>query len=115
MEIKKTALNWWVDTNKFDSITDNLKAFTNGKQTAILAPENMLQLIQDVYREHFSNFQNHFVLKQNLVEDVGVEIRQDSTIKKEHECARRGISEVENQIKRSYVFSKNGSENSPIY
>lgn len=90
----------------FDSITNHLKTFTDGKQTAILAPENMLQLIQDVYRANFSESNCHFVITQNYVEDVALETRQDLIVKKEHERAHRGISEVENQIRRSYFFPK---------
>lgn len=41
-----------------------------------------------------------------MVEDVISETRQDTIIRKEHERAYRGISEVENQIKRSYFFPK---------
>lgn len=85
-------------------ITESLKEFHNGKQTAILAPENTLQLIQEVYREHFSDASSHFVITQNMVEDVTSELRQDALVRKEHETAHRGIQEVEKQLKRSYFF-----------
>lgn len=91
-------------------ITDTLKEYHNGKQTAIQAPENLLQMIQDVYREHFSNSNSHFVMTQNIVEDITAEERQDQIIKKEHERAHRGIQEVENQIKRSFFFPKMNSK-----
>lgn len=89
-----------------ENITNFLKEYTDGRQSAIHAPECLFQLIQEVYREHFSNSKSHFVITQNMVEDVISEIRQDAIIRKEHERAHRGISEVENQIKRSYFFPK---------
>lgn len=94
--------------NSFNNqnITDALKEYHNGKQTAIQAPESIIQMIQDVYKEHFSNSKSHFVMTQNMVEDVTTEDRQDQIIKKEHERAHRGIQEVENQIKRSFFFPK---------
>lgn len=87
-----------------ETIAEKLKEFHNGKQTAILAPENTLQLVQEVYREHFSDAPSHFVITQNMVEDVTSERRQDELVKKEHERAHRGIQEVERQLKRSYYF-----------
>lgn len=87
-------------------ITDALKEYHNGRQTAIQAPENIIQSIQDVYREHFSDSNSHFVMTQNTVEDITQEQRQDQIIKNEHERAHRGIQEVENQIKRSFFFPK---------
>lgn len=93
-------------SNNFDkqSLTENIKQFHNGKQTAILAPENLLQLIQEVYRDHFSDSDSHFVITQNMVEDVTLEDRQDALIKKEHDRAHRGIQEIERQLKRSFYF-----------
>lgn len=85
-------------------ITKTIKQFHNGKQTAILAPENLLQLIQEVYRDHFSDSSSHFVITQNMVEDVTSEQRQDTLVKKEHDRAHRGIQEVDKQLKRSYYF-----------
>ena len=88
-----------------DSITDVLKKYHNNKQTAIMAPEQIIQIIQNVYKTHF-NENGHFVLTQNEVENVTIESRQDAIIAKEHERAHRGITEVDNQIKRSYFFPK---------
>ena len=51
-------------------LTNTIKEYHNGKQTAILAPEDTLQMIQEVYREHFSGSPSHFVITQNMVEDV---------------------------------------------
>lgn len=88
------------------SIGDALKHYHNGNQTAIHAPEKMFQLIQDVYKELFVNSKTHFVIAQNIVEDITTEERQDQIIKNEHERAHRGIQEVERQIKRSYFFPR---------
>lgn len=85
------------------NIKDALEAFHNNKQTAIMAPEELLGLIQSVYRQNF-NQNGHFILTQFQVEDVTNTDRQDAIIAKEHERAHRGISEVENQIRRSYFF-----------
>lgn len=86
-----------------DSITETLKRFHNNKQTAIMAPEEIIPTIQDVYKKHF-NQKGHFVLTQLQVEDVTNEERQDVIISKEHNRAHRGVSEVENQLKRSFFF-----------
>uniref|UniRef100_A0AAG5D815 RNA-directed DNA polymerase n=1 Tax=Anopheles atroparvus TaxID=41427 RepID=A0AAG5D815_ANOAO len=84
---------------------DSFKRYHNGKQTAIMAPENLIQLIQSVYRQHF-NQRGHFVLTQLQVEDVTNQERQDRIVSKEHERAHRGITEVEHQLRRSYFFPK---------
>lgn len=85
------------------SIIDVLKRFHNNKQSAIMAPENVIGKIQEVYRQHFGN-SGHFVFTQHKVEDVANENRQNAIITKEHERAHRGINENESQIKRSYFF-----------
>uniref|UniRef100_A0AAG5DT40 RNA-directed DNA polymerase n=1 Tax=Anopheles atroparvus TaxID=41427 RepID=A0AAG5DT40_ANOAO len=87
------------------TIMDSFKRYHNGKQTAIMAPENLIQLIQSVYRQHF-NQRGHFVLTQLQVEDVTNQERQDRIVSKEHERAHRGITEVEHQLRRSYFFPK---------
>lgn len=89
-----------------EKIANFLKEYTDGRQTAIHAPECLFKIIQEVYREHFSNSGCHFVVTENIVEDVISETRQDSIIRKEHERAHRGISEVEKQVKRAYFFPK---------
>lgn len=86
-------------------ITEYLKTFHNGKQTAIMAPESLYKSLQDSYKEHF-NQNGHFVITQNLVEDVQVEDRQNELIIKEHNRAHRGIAEVEAQLKRTYFFPR---------
>lgn len=86
-----------------DQITHFLKRFHNGKQTALMAPESLIQTIQESYKEHFSQ-KGHFVFTDRIVEDVQNEQRQDQLVVKEHERAHRGITEVEAQIKRSYFF-----------
>lgn len=88
-----------------ETITSILKNFHNNKQTAIMAPENLINTIQTVYRNHFSQ-SGHFVFTQLQVEDVANETRQDALISREHERAHRGIHEVESQLKRSYFFPK---------
>ncbi len=86
-------------------VTDFLRRYHNGKQSAILAPESLLQTIQESYRENFSQ-RGHFVMVGSIVEDVANEVRQDALISQEHERAHRGISEVEAQLKRAYFFPK---------
>lgn len=86
-------------------IINFLRQYHNGKQTAILAPTEIVGLIQEVHKNHFSEA-GHFVLTTNQVEDVTLEERQDALIAKEHERAHRGITENENQLKRSYFFPK---------
>lgn len=66
------------------SLTQHIKQFHNGKQTAIFAPEDLLQLIQEVCKDHSSNSSSHFVITQNMVEDVTSESRQDTLIKKKN-------------------------------
>lgn len=85
------------------TITDTLKRYHNNKQTAIMAPENLIAAIQEVYKNHF-NQSGHFVFTQLRVEDVTNEERQDVLVNKEHERAHRGISEVEHQLRRCYFF-----------
>lgn len=88
-----------------DEITNFIKKFHDNKQTAILAPESLTQLIQESFRENFSE-KGHFVFTPFMVEDVANEERQNLLISQEHERAHRGITEVENQLKRSYFFPK---------
>lgn len=88
-----------------NEITDFLKKFHDGRQTVIMAPESLLQQIQESFKENFSE-KGHFVLTQNRVEDVANEERQNMLIAKEHERAHRGITEVEAQLRRSYFFPR---------
>lgn len=88
-----------------ETVTSILKHYHNKKQTAILAPESLINTIQTVYRNHFYQ-SGHFVFTQLQVEDVTNENRQHLLISKEHERAHRGIHEVEAQLKRSYFFPK---------
>lgn len=90
------------DFQKSD-ITKYLKTYHNGRQTAILAPENILQTIQDSFKENFSN-NKHFILTSKMVDDVVSEERQNLLISTEHDRAHRGTSEVESQLRRSYFF-----------
>lgn len=80
-----------------------LKTFHNGKQTALLAPESLINTIQEVFKENFGK-KGHFVFTSKMVDDVQNEDRQNLIITKEHDRAHRGISEVEAQLKRSYFF-----------
>jgi hypothetical protein len=80
-----------------------LKTYHDGKQTAILAPEDLIQPIQEVFRKHFLS-KGHFIFVTKQVEDVVSEERQNSLIIKEHDRAHRGINEVDNQLKRAYFF-----------
>lgn len=91
--------------NNYDKqkITRYLKSYHNGRQSAILAPENLIQMIQEVFREHFLN-KGHFIFTNKQVEDVLSDDRQNLLIAKEHDRAHRGITEVESQLKRSYFF-----------
>lgn len=88
-----------------NTITQFIKKYHNGKQTAILAPENLINLIQNSYKNHFNNT-GYFVITHFQVEDVTSEERQNFLITKEHERAHRGINEVENQLKRAYFFPR---------
>lgn len=88
-----------------EDITRILKKYHNGKQTAILAPEPIMLLIQASQKEHFEK-KGHFVFTSKLVEDVQNEDRQNLLIINEHERAHRGMSEVACQLKRSYYFPK---------
>uniref|UniRef100_A0AB38Z1R9 RNA-directed DNA polymerase n=1 Tax=Pitica errantivirus TaxID=3078414 RepID=A0AB38Z1R9_9VIRU len=86
-----------------EQITQFLKQFHNNRQTALMAPENLIQTIQESYKEHFGQ-KGHFVFTDRMVEDVQDENRQDQIILREHDRAHRGITEVEAQIRRSYFF-----------
>lgn len=88
-----------------EDITNFLKVHHNGKQTAILAPDPIMLIIQEVFKEHF-DAKGHFVFTTKLVEDVQNEERQNQLIINEHERAHRGITEVNSQLKRSYYFPK---------
>lgn len=88
-----------------DIIKDVLLKYHNNRQTAIMAPEHIIPIIQEVYKTHF-NQKGHFVLTQLQVEDVANEQRQDIIINKEHNRAHRGVTEVDNQLKRSYFFPR---------
>lgn len=88
--------------NKPD-ITKFLKEYHNGRQTAILAPEDIIQMIQECFKEHFNN-KTHFVLTSKMVEDVTNQDRQNSIVINEHDRAHRGTNEVEAQIRRSFFF-----------
>lgn len=88
-----------------DKITEIIKTFHNGKQTAIMAPESLYKSLQDVYKKHFDQ-KGHFVITQNIVEDVHLEDRQNEIIVKEHLRAHRGVTEVEAQLKRTYFFPR---------
>lgn len=86
-------------------ITTILKKYHNGKQMAILAPEPLINLIQNSYKNHFSN-SGYFVITHFQVEDIRLDDKQDEIIRKEHERAHCGITEVENQLRRSFFFPK---------
>lgn len=86
-----------------ENITHLLKTFHNGRQTALMAPENLIQTVQESFKENF-NQKGHFVFTNNMVEDVQNEERQNQIIINEHNRAHRGITEVEAKIKRSYFF-----------
>lgn len=86
-----------------DDITNFLKIYHNGKQTALLAPETLVQIIQEAFKENFGQ-KGHFVFASGMVEDVQNEDRQNLIIQKEHDRAHRGANEVEAQIKRAYFF-----------
>lgn len=86
-------------------VTQYLKTYHNGKQTAIMAPENLMQTIQDAFKEHFGT-KGHFVFTSHMVEDVQNEDHQNFIISKEHDRAHRGISEVDSQIRRAYFFPR---------
>lgn len=87
-----------------ETIMNTLQEYHNGRQTAIKAPEDLIQTIQQAIRDDF--LPNHFVFAPNMVEDVTNEERQNLLISTEHERAHRGIQEVENQLKRSYFFPR---------
>lgn len=86
-----------------NEITNFLKTYHNGKQSAIMAPENLLQSIQESFKNNFSQ-NGHFVITQNRVEDVANIDKQNLLVSKEHDRAHRGIAEVEAQLKRCYFF-----------
>ena len=86
-----------------DMIFNYLREYHDGKQTAIMAPTELIPLIQEVHKEHFSQA-GHFVLVTSMVEDVTTAERQDALIVEQHNKAHRGINENEEQIKRSYFF-----------
>lgn len=94
-----------ISKNSFEleDITDFIKKYHNGKQSAILAPEILYGKIQECFRREFSQ-NGHLVFVTKMVEDVKSPDRQNAIIIKEHERAHRGIKEVESQIKRSYFF-----------
>lgn len=72
-----------------ESINEALTRYHNGKQTAIHAPEHIFSIIQEVYKQFVSNSRSHFVITQNLVEDITTEERQDQIVKQEHERANQ--------------------------
>lgn len=84
-------------------VTHFLKTFHNGKQTALMAPENLIQIIQESFKENFSQ-NGHFVFTTVMVEDVQNENRQNQIIINEHNRAHRGIAETEAKIRRAYFF-----------
>lgn len=88
---------------RVEDITEIIKTYHNGKQSAILAPESLYEKIQLSFRQNFSQ-NGHLVFVTRMVEDVTNIDRQSAIITKEHERAHRGVKEVENQIKRSYFF-----------
>ena len=60
--------------------------------------------------ETLSNYQfskGHFVITTNIVEDVLDPDRQKIFVTSEHDRAHRGISEVEHQLRRSYLLIYN--------
>lgn len=70
-----------------------------------MAPESLYKSLQDVYKKHFDQ-KGHFVITQNIVEDVHLEDRQNEIIVKEDLRAHRGVTEVEAQLKRTYFFPR---------
>lgn len=91
------------NTYNTDNISEYLATFHNGKQTAIFADENIILILQEVFSSY--NFtKGHFVVTTTMVEDVTEIDKQNFLITKEHDRAHRGISEVENQLRRSYYF-----------
>ena len=86
-------------------ITGYLLKYHNGKQTGILAPEMLIQTIQEAFKRNLK-VKGHFVMCFFLVEDVIETNRQNLLISTEHNRAHRGITEVEAKLKRSYFFPK---------
>lgn len=88
-----------------ETMTEYLRQYYNGRQTAIMAPEDLYPVIQTAFRSSFSQH-GHFILATRILEDVIDEGRQNLLISTEHERAHRGIQEVGNQLKRSYFFPR---------
>ena len=94
--------------NSFNSeeIESYLRKFHDGKQSAIYAPESLLQLIQDACRTYSTDVLSHLVIAPNLVEDVVLDDDKYEIVQQAHNRAHRGIQEIEQQLKRSYYFPK---------
>ena len=72
-----------------------LRKFHDGKQSAIYAPESLLQLIQEVCRTYSTDVLSHLVIAPNLVEDVVLDDDKYEIIQPAHNRAHRGIQEIE--------------------
>ena len=63
-----------------------------------MAPIELVGLIQEVHRAHFSE-KDHFVLASSMVEDVLSEERQDAIVMREHEILKILITDHETTFK----------------
>lgn len=75
------------------------------KLNCILCPENLMQMIQIVYKNYFSRCKTFRVkISQNMLTDVTSVDEQDQIIEQTHESAHRGIKENQAEIIRRFYF-----------
>lgn len=75
------------------------------KVNCIMCPENLIQTLQDVYRNNFNHYTRlKILISQILLEDIFELERQNEIIEKIHQRAHRGIEENVKQISSSYFF-----------
>lgn len=89
-----------------EDIVKSLKQLLNPRGVScIKAPISLIQLIQEAYKNHFTNNRIFKVfISENLLEDVRLENEQDDIIKRTHAFAHRGIKENKIQILQQYFF-----------
>lgn len=73
----------------------------------ILCPEEWINTLQVVYRNHFARAKSFkVILTQSILQDVISEEEQDDIIERVHERAHRGATENDGVIKKEFYFPK---------
>ena len=89
-----------------EEIVEYLKRTLNPRGVNCLrVPISLIQLVQEVYKKHFSSNRSYKVfISEILLDDVRVDEEQDEIVRNTHNYGHRGIKENKNQIIQKHYF-----------